>query len=153
MFFQVHLLRLAAMTKQFSVAAGDHGAGVAQQRLDGMTRGRGLPIVAVEHADVENDVGDVLLGRAVPVPIKRLEHASQARPLLPREAGVRRNGPAVQGGQQAANGLDTIEALEIQRNDGDRTDIGIGAVIDDLNTAAISEREMVAHIMFFIRRT
>lgn len=83
------------VTQQFSVSAGDHGAGVAQQRLHAMAGGRGLPRIPVEMADPEEDLRDLLLGRSGAMSIDRLQHLAQPRALLPRQARVRRNGAAM----------------------------------------------------------
>lgn len=84
------------MAQQFSISASDHGAGVAQQRLHAMARGRRLPFVPVEMTDVEEDLCDLLLGRPVAIPVNRLQHLPQACALLPRQARVGRDGPAMQ---------------------------------------------------------
>ena len=84
------------MTQQFSVSAGDHRVGVAQQGFHAMARRRGLPFVPIEMADIEEDLCDLLLGRAVAIPVKGLQHPAQPRALLPRQARVWRDGATVQ---------------------------------------------------------
>ena len=63
-------LSWAAMTKEFPITAGDHGTGVAQECLDGMTgRGR-LPFVPVKPAGVQKNPRDLLLRDAGPMAIE-----------------------------------------------------------------------------------
>ena len=106
------------MTKQLAIAAGDHGAGTAQQAHDGVARRRGLPFVAGEPAAVEDDLGDVLLGRTSAVAIGRLQHAAGPGQLLRRQAGVRRHVAVMQRGEEPANGFEAIEAVGAERHDG-----------------------------------
>jgi len=106
------------MTKQLAIAAGDHGAGTAQQAHDGVARRRGLPFVAGEAAGVEDDLGDLLLGRASAVAIGGLQHAAGPCQLLRRQAGVRRHVAAMQRGEEPGDGFEAIEALKAERHDG-----------------------------------
>lgn len=80
------------VTQQLSVSAGDHGAGVAQQRLQAMAGERGLPRIPVEMADPEEDLRDLLLSRSGAMSVDRLQHLAQPRALLPRQARVGRDG-------------------------------------------------------------
>ncbi len=50
------------MMKQLAIAAGDHGAGTAQQAHDGMAGRGGLPFVAGEPTSIEDHLCDLLLG-------------------------------------------------------------------------------------------
>lgn len=79
-------LAWAAMTQEFSIAARNHDTGIAQQRLDTMTRGRRLPFVAAEMTDVEKDFSDFLLRRASSFSIEGAEHSALTGALLPGQA-------------------------------------------------------------------
>lgn len=106
------------MTKQLAIAAGDHGAGTAQQAHDGVAGRRGLPFVAAETAGVEDDLGDLLLGRASAVAIGGLQHAAGPCQLLRRQARIARNLATVQRGEEPGDGFEAIEAVEAERHDG-----------------------------------
>ncbi|KGJ02966.1 hypothetical protein IT41_15765 [Paracoccus halophilus] len=88
---------MAAMTKEFSIAARYHGAGIAQERLDGVAYGRRLPSVTVEMVDAKNDLGDFLLRGAGAIAVEGAQHPALAGALLTRQARVRGNGAAMQG--------------------------------------------------------
>ncbi|MET3354271.1 UNVERIFIED_ORG: hypothetical protein ABID33_002182 [Xanthobacter viscosus] len=128
------------MTKQLAIAAGDHGAGTAQQAHDGVARRRGLPFVAGEPAGVEDDLGDLLLGRTIMVAIGGLQHAAGARQLLRRQAGVRRHLATMQGGEEPANGFEAIEAVGAERHDGRKrpTRRGVGRK-DEVEALAVGQ--------------
>lgn len=106
------------MTKQLAIAAGDHGAGATQQAHDGVACRRGLPFVAAEAAAVEDDLGDLLLRRAIAMAIGGLQHAAGPGQLLRRQAGVRRHVAAMQRGEEPGDGFEAIEALKAERHDG-----------------------------------
>lgn len=112
------------MTKQCAIASRDHGAGIPEQGFDGVARGGCLPVVALKRADAEYDLGNLLLRCAVAMTVKGLQHSSQTRALLPRQALVRRNGPAVEGREQAIDGLKPIEPLDAEGNEGGGGRIG-----------------------------
>lgn len=99
------------MTKQFAIAARDHGAGIPEEARDGVAGGSGLPFVTGEFADAEDDLGDLLLGRSGAISVNCLQHAPRAGQLLTREARVGWNGAAVKGGQQPSNGFHAVEPL------------------------------------------
>ena len=80
-------------------------------------RGR-LPFVAGKTAQTEDDLGDFLLGGAVARSVDSPQHPAQARALLSRQTGVRRDGAAVKGGEEAVDGFQPIEAIDAERNDG-----------------------------------
>ena len=106
------------VTKELAVTAGDHRAGAPQEGHDGMaSRGR-LPFVAGEAAEIKDDLGDFLLGGAVARSVESPQHPAQARALLSRQTGVRRDGAAVKGGEKAVDSLQPIEAIDAEGNDG-----------------------------------
>ena len=85
------------MTQEFSISARDQGTGTAQERFDGMA-GRGcLPFVAVETVGVQDDLRDLLLRGAGPVPVESPQHPLLPYPLLPGQARVWGDGAAMQG--------------------------------------------------------
>lgn len=104
------------MTKKRAIAARDHRAGVTQQRFDGVARGGCLPFFAIERAESEYDLRDLLLGRAGVVAIEGLEHPSQSRPLLAGQACVRWNSAAMEGSEQAADGFNLVEPIKAERH-------------------------------------
>lgn len=106
------------MTKQSTIAAPDHGAGVPQQRLDRMAGRRGLPFITVEATSIEDDLRDLLLGSTVTIAVECLQHPAGARPLLPCEAGVWRHRPAVTGCEETIDCLQPIETLQPERHQG-----------------------------------
>lgn len=132
-------LTWVAMTQEFSIAARDQGTGVAQERLDAMTRGRGLPFVAAEMPGVEKDFSDFLLRRASPFAVEGAEHSALTGALLTRQARVWRNGAAVQGGEKSVDGFDPVKALNTERDDGSRP--SIDGAVDDLETLSVPEGE------------
>lgn len=129
------------MAKEFAVAARDHGAGVAQERLDAMPIRTSLPLVAGKAADIEENLSDFLLRRASSLSVEGPEHSAISVALLTRQARVGRNGTAVQGRKETLNGFDPVEALDAERDGGDpRRGVRRG-VIDDLDMLAVSEVE------------
>ncbi len=129
------------MTQKFSIAAGDHRAGIAQERFDGMA-GRGcLPFVAVEVIYVQESLSDFLLRGAGPVSIEGLQHPSKTCALLPGQSGVGRDSAAMQCREEATNRLNSVEAFETERNDGHGHRIAIHSTVDDLEILPVAERE------------
>lgn len=106
------------MTKQFAIAAGDHVAGTPQQTHDGMA-GRGvLPFVTGEPAGAEDDLGDLLLGRAFILAIGGLQHAASPGALLRGQARIAGHVAAMQGGKKAVHGFEAVEAVGPKRDHG-----------------------------------
>lgn len=108
----------ATMTKQFAIAARDHGEAILDQVRGRVAFRRGLPVVAPDGLEPEDHFGDLPLACAGAVPVDRLQHAPSADQLLTREARVGRNGAAVQGGQKPADGFHAVEALDSERDHG-----------------------------------
>lgn len=134
-------LAWAAMTQEFSIAARDHGTGIAQERLDGVA-GRGcLPFVAVEGGDLQDDLRDFLLRGTGPVAVEGPQHPPQPCALLAGQARIGRNRATMQGGEESANRFDPVEALGIKRNDGDREGAAVDGAIEDLEMLSIAESE------------
>ncbi len=124
------------MTKQLAVAARDHGAGIADQRLHGMTRRRRLPFAAVERAKVKNDLRDLLAGGAGAMAIEGLQHSPQSSPLLAGQARVGWNRATMQGGEKAMDRFEPIQPVHAERNDrGDGRD----AIMDQLKMLTVAE--------------
>ena len=69
---------LSAVAQQCAIAAGDHGPGVPQQGFDGMARRSVLPLLAVLAGEVEEDLRDLTLGRAIAVAVEALQHPAQS---------------------------------------------------------------------------
>lgn len=127
------------MTKQAAVAARDHVAGVAQERLNPVTGRRCLPFVSVKAADAKEDLGNFLLGRAIPGAVHGLQHESLPSPLLTCEPQFARDGAAMKRAKKATHGLDPVEALEPKWNDGDGGHRYVNRVMGDLKILTIAE--------------
>ncbi len=80
------------MPQQAEISARNQRAGLAQERLDGVASGRILPSGAIKDFGSEQDLRDVLLGRAVAKPIDGAQHALRAGALLRRYPCVGRDG-------------------------------------------------------------
>lgn len=145
-------LGLAAMTKEFSITAGDHGFGIAQECLDLVAGLRRLPCVAVEVINAEDDLGDFLLGCAVPVSVEGAQHSALPKALLARQPRVGRNGPAVQRRQEAIDGFDPVEALNTERDCGDRVRVAVDDRVDDLEMLSGFESEAIRNPVATHRR-
>lgn len=131
----------ATMTQEFSVSASGHGPGIAQERLYGVAgRGR-LPFIAIERPDLEHDLRDLLLGSTSPVSVEGPQHPSQACPLLAGQARIRWDDAVVQGREEAPNGFDPVEALEAERNDGDRERVAVDGAVENLEILPVAEIE------------
>ena len=128
------------MTQEFPIASRDHRPSIAQKRFDGMARGGCLPLIAIELADAHKNLRDFLLCCAGPVSVEGLQHAPEACPPLPGQAGIRRYGTAMQGGEKSAYGFDAIEAIEVKRDHRDSDPVAVGAV-QDLEMLPVAERE------------
>lgn len=105
------------MTKQSAIAARDHGAGVPQQGFDRMAGRRCLPCITVEVAGLENCLSDFLLGRVIAKAVKGAKHALRPCPLLGRYSGIGRDSAAMDCGEQAMQGFESIEPFKVERND------------------------------------
>ena len=127
------------MTKEFAVAARDHGPGIAQERFDAMPIRTSLPLVAGKTTDIEENLSDFLLGRASSSSVEGPEHSAMAVTLLTRQARVGWNSAAMQGREETLNGFNPVEALDSERDDGDPGRRVRGGVIDDLDMLAVSE--------------
>lgn len=136
------------MTKEFAVAARDHGPGIAQERFDAMPIRGSLPFVAGQAADIEENLSDFLLGRTSSGAVEGPEHSAMAVALLTCQARVGRNGTAMQGREETLNGFDPVEALDSERDDGDPGRGMRGRVIDDLDMLAVSEIQTKRCITF-----
>lgn len=136
------------MTKELSIAARDRGAGIAQERLDGVAYGRRLPVVAIEMIDVKNDLGDFLLCRAGAIAVEGAQHPALADALLTCQARVGRNSAAMQRREKSIDGLDSVEAVYAERNDRNGTFFSVNGVVDDLD--ALTVREGKAKCRVFI---
>lgn len=104
------------MTKERAIAAGNHRAGISQQRFNRMTCGGLLPVVAIEPVGSENCLRDLLLGGAIAIPVETLQHSAQSHPLLMGQPCVGWNDAAVKSAEQTADRGDSVEALNAERN-------------------------------------
>ena len=127
------------MTKEFAVAARDHGPGIAQERFDAVPIRGNLPFVAGKTTDLEENLSDLLLGRASSGSVEGPEHSAMAVALLTCQARVGRNGTAMQGREETLNGFDPVEALNSKRYYGDPGRGMRCPVIDDLNMLAVAD--------------
>ncbi len=128
------------MTKQFAIAAGNHGAGTPEQAHDGVPCRCGLPFVTGELSGTENRLCDLLLGRPHSIAISGPQHAPGAFQLLARQTRVRRHGATVERCQKSGNCLQAIEAVEPEWDQRCERPVasGIGGQ-DDMNALAIAE--------------
>lgn len=62
------------MPEQGAIASGDHRACIPQQGFDGVAGGCVLPRLAIELGDVEYDLRDLPLRRAVTIAVEALQH-------------------------------------------------------------------------------
>lgn len=83
-----------------------------------------MPIVTIKGRDAEHDSGDFLLGCAVAIAIKGLQHSSQSCATLMRQSGIRRNGASVNGREQAADSLEAVKSLDPERNERGKRRVG-----------------------------
>lgn len=112
------------MAKQRPIASRDHGAGVPEQGFDCVTRGRCLPVVALEWFRAKYDLRDFLLRRAVAIAVDALKHPSQSRALLFRQPRIGRNSSTVEGREQAIDGLKPVEPIDTEGNERGNGHIG-----------------------------
>lgn len=106
------------MAKERPIAACDHRVGVPEHGFDRVTYRGSLPIVAMKRTDTKYDLRDLLLGRAMTMPVETLQHASQPSTLLFRQACVRRDGTPVKGREQTADRFKPVEPFKTQGNEG-----------------------------------
>ncbi len=104
------------MTKQFAIAARDHGASIPEKAHDGVPCRRSLPFIAGELSGAENRFCDLLLGRPLPRAIGGLQHSLGPFQLLARQTRVRRDDAAVQRCKKSGNRLHAVEAVEPERD-------------------------------------
>ncbi len=128
------------MTKQFAIAAGNHGAGIPEQAHDGVPCRRGLPFVAGELSGVENRFCDLLLGRPLMRAIGGPQHPLGPFQLLARQTRVRRHDATVERCQKSGNCLQAVETVEPERYQR-RELFTVGDVgrPDEMNTLAIAK--------------
>ncbi len=126
------------MPKQFAIATRNHGAGIADQRLDGMARGRRLPFASVERAGFENSLADLASGRACAMAVEGLQHPAHPRPLLAGQARVGRNHSAMQSGKKPINGFKAIKPIHAKRDD---RCCRCEAFVNELKVLAVAEIE------------
>lgn len=109
------------MTQELAIATGDQVTSLAKEAGDGKT-GRGdLPFIAVQVTGTEQDLGDLLLGRAMEGCVGGLKDTPQARFLLRGQAGVAGDGStSMLIRQEPLDCFDAIETLEAERNGGDK---------------------------------
>ena len=111
-------LKLPPMTKQRAIPTHHHRAGISKQGFGGVAGGRCLPVVATESADPKYDLRNFLLGRARAMTVEGLQHPAQPSTLLPCQSGVGRYGAAMEGGEQAGDRLEPVEAFQAERDEG-----------------------------------
>lgn len=109
-------LRSATMTKQFAIAARDHGEAILNQIHRRVAFRRVLPVVPPHGLEPEDHLGDLALARASAVSVNCLQHAPCAGQLLTRQTRVGRNGAAMKRGQKPGDGFHAIEALDAERD-------------------------------------
>ena len=107
------------MTKELAIATGDQITPLAKEAGDGKTGRGGLPLIAVQMTGTEQDLGDLLLGRAMEGGVGGLEDTPQARFLLRCEASVAWDrSTVVPVRQQPLDRFDAVEPLRAERNSG-----------------------------------
>lgn len=107
------------MTQELAIAASDQVTPLAKEAGDGKA-GRGdLPFIAVQVTGTEQDLGDLLLGRAMEGGVGGLKDTPQARFLLRGQAGVAGDGStSMLIRQEPLDCFDAVEPLEAERNGG-----------------------------------
>lgn len=106
------------MTKQFAIAARDHGEAVLDQVHGRVAFRRVLPVVAADGLDSEDHLGNLQLACAVTMSVNGLQHAPRAGQLLTGETRVGWNGAAMEGREKSRDRLHAIEALDTKRDHG-----------------------------------
>lgn len=76
-----------------------------------------MPIVTIKPRNVKHNLGDFLLGCAVAIAIKGLQHPSQSCATLMGQSGLRRNGTPMKDREQTADSLQPIESIEVERDE------------------------------------
>ncbi|SEG16742.1 hypothetical protein SAMN04488115_103447 [Bosea lathyri] len=128
------------MTKQFAIAAGNHGVGTPEKAHDSVPCRGSLPFIAGKLSGAENRFCDILLSRPVARAISGPQHAPGACQLLARQTRVRRHDAAVEGCQKSGNRFQAVEAVEPERDQ--RSELFTTGDIgrpDDMNALAIAE--------------
>lgn len=126
------------MTKQFAIAARDHGASVTDQRFHSVAGGRRLPFVAIQRANAEDDLCDLLARSASAMAVEGLQHPAQPRPLLAGQARIGWNRAALQGGEKAVDRFETIQPVHAERHDRGG---GRDAVVNELKMLTVAKIE------------
>ncbi len=128
------------MTKQFAIAASNHGAGIPEKAHDGVPCRRGLPFIAGEFSGAEDHLCDLLLGRPLPRAIGGPQHSLGPFQLLARQTRVRRHDATMERCQKAGDRFHAVEAVEPERDQRRERLVasGIGGQ-DDVNALAIAE--------------
>lgn len=137
------------MPEKFAIAARDHGACIADQRLDGMARGRGLPLAAFERTGSENDLANLPSGRAGAMTVEGLQHPAHACPLLAGQACVGRNRTTMQSGKKPICGFEAIEPIHTERDD---RCCGCDAIVNELKMLAVAEMKQQISVAVFSHR-
>lgn len=128
------------MTKQFAIAAGNHGAGIPEKTHDGVPRRCRLPFITGKLSGAEDHPGNLLLGRAGARAVRSLDHPPGPRHLLAGQTRVGWNSAAVERCEKTGNRLHAVEAIEAERDQ--RRELLIAGDTgrpDDMNALAIAE--------------
>lgn len=112
------------MTQELAIAASDQVTPLAKEAGDGKTSRGDLPFIAVQATGPEQDLGDLLLGRAMEGGIRGLKDTPQARFLLRGQTGVAGDGStSMLIRQEPLDCLDAVESLEAERNGGHKSTV------------------------------
>lgn len=105
-----------------------------------MARRGCLPFVTAKAVQIEEDLGNFLLGRTVADAVDRPQHALRSGALLFGQACVRGDGPPVKRGEKTIDGFEPIEPFDAERDRGRQRLSSWGTVRQgDLGALALAE--------------
>lgn len=108
------------MTEQTSIAASDHGEAAAHKFHGGEPARGCFPGFIGKVARAEQRRGDVTVAGAAETAVHGLQHPSRTVTLLQCQPPVGRDRAAMERTQEAGDGLEPIEAVGAERDDGGR---------------------------------
>lgn len=114
------LLASTAMTQQASIAASDHGEAAAHKFHGGEPARGCFPGFIGKVARAEQCRGDLAVAGTAKTPVHGLQHPSRTVTLLSCQPRVGRDRAAMERTQEAGDGLEPIEPVGAERDDGRR---------------------------------
>lgn len=112
------------MAQKFAVAAGNHGEAVLDEVDGAVSQRRGLPWISGDARRPVDDICDLAVARAVHAAVDGLQHVAQPSASLSRQARVGEGRAVVERTPEPRDGVDAIEAVGVERNQGRQRLIG-----------------------------